>query len=666
MLVAYFLTLAAFLAAALIPGGRVWGVTAWRYVPREIAILALIAGVLAPFALDRLSRRRDGSRPAVLFALATTAAVALFVALRARAHYLGDGWQSLALLGSSPPYVKPDAPATGAALRALCGALGGGERAALLAYRMVSVAAGALFVAVVATFARALLPSPADRRRLVLFLLAGGWSLLFFGYVENYALFLVAVTAYTLAGARAARDGQGPWLAAALALLATCLHGAGVVLAPSLAWLVLARTRAGSMVRNWPRIAVTLGALGVLAIALRRFAATDVSLELLFVPLGRSRFTVDGYTLFSPKHLLDLANLALLLLPGTAPLAVALARTSKAPLARNGATTFLLVLAASTALAAFVLDPKLGMARDWDLFSFVGIPWALAGFLLLTREPGARGEPARRAIALATALGFLALLPRALTNASEAAGYRQFRDHLSLDHAKGRSSRIHALSHWQRLGRDDLAAREADAWDRDFPERVLVREAAEARSRGDIDEAIRRNREAIARAPTYSDPWNNLGSIDLSAGRIDAARAELSVARALNPNEPSIWMNLGTTCFAAGDLDGAERWWKRVWQRAPNGSLVNKSLARLAQRRGDDASYEMYLSRAAAAPEAPGGLLVEWGDHLAAKGQTDRARAAYVEALHRGLSDEARRTLLAAHPELESVEGNLVSGESTD
>ena len=184
--------------------------------------------------------------------------------------------------------------------------------------------------------------------------------------------------------------------------------------------------------------------------------------------------------------------------------------------------------------------------------------------------------------------------------------------------------------------------------------------------RSDRRHKDRRNREAIARAPTYSDPWNNLGSIDLSAGRIDAAIAELEVARALNPNEPAIWMNLGTACFAAGDLDGAARWWRRAWERTPDGSLVNKSLARLAQRRGDDVAYETYLSRAAAAPEAPGGLLVEWGDRLAAKGQTDRARAAYVEALQRGLSDEARRALLAAHPELNSVEGHLVSGESTD
>ncbi|MFN8177411.1 MAG: hypothetical protein U0167_05755 [bacterium] len=662
MLAAYFLTLGALAAAALLDHGRIFGLQALRHAPPPAVALGLAAGLAAPALLRRVDPeggRRQGLG-ASFVAVAILGGITVGLLLRARGHYLGDGWQSLALLGGARPYVKEDAAATGLLLRWLARAFGGGDHGALLAYETAAVAAGALFLLAAATLGRSLTATRAEGRRLLLFLAAGGWSLLFFGYVENYALFTAAVCAYALAGARAARDGRGALAATALALAATSLHVAGLLLLPSLVLLLLARTppaRAAARIPRAVRIAATLALLAGASIAGRRWLGGAVSRSLLFVPLSPSRFTTDGYTLFSAKHLLDVANLALLLLPGMGPLAVALARVPLRPLLRDPAVRFTLVLAATLSLAAFVLDPKLGMPRDWDFFAFTGIPWALCAFLALTGEASPRRVDARRAIELATVLGFVALLGRASTNASEARAYARFRDDLALDPAKGRAARIHAVNHWKRLGRDDLAAREVQLWDEDYPERVLVRRAAEARSRGDLAEATRLNREAIARAPSYSDPWNNLGSLDLSAGRVADARGELEIARALNPNEPSIWMNLGTASFAAGDLAGAERWWLRVRERTPDGALVNKSLARLAQRRGDDAAYQQYLSRAAAAPEAPGPLLVEWGDRLTAKGRAAEAAATYREALARGVDEGTRATLLAAHPELAEAAG---------
>ena len=39
--------------------------------------------------------------------------------------------------------------------------------------------------------------------------------------------------------------------------------------------------------------------------------------------------------------------------------------------------------------AVFVLDPKLGMPRDWDLFSFAGVPFVVLCYCLLfmTKRP---------------------------------------------------------------------------------------------------------------------------------------------------------------------------------------------------------------------------------------------------------------------------------------
>lgn len=655
MYAAYYLTLGALAIVTWLGGWRAFGLRAFRHAPSAAIVVAIVVGLAAPVLLKRTERKEiPRSGPDARFVLfAVLVALAAGILFRARGFYLGDGWQSLALFSGPWPFVKQDALATGLLLRAVAPAFHADERA-LRAYEVVSLAAGVLFLVACGTLGSPLAATVRDRQRLLLFLAAGGWSLLFFGYVENYPLFAAATAAYALAGARAARDGQGLWEAAVMALAAVSLHTAGLLLLPSLIVLLLARTAVGRAAVRAPaavQVGVVLAGGAGVVLAARRLLA-DLSRDLLFVPLSGSPFVADGYTMFSTKHVLDVANLAVLLLPGAAPLAVVVARVPLREVTKDGAVRFTLFLAVTLSFAVFVLDPKLGMARDWDFFAFTGIPWALLAFLLLTAKANPRIADGRRALELATVLGFLALFGRAATNASEARAYAVFRDDLLPDPARGRPARMLAVNHWRRLGREDLAEAEAVQWDRDYPERVFVREAIEARSRGDVEEAIRLNRQAIARAPNYSDPWNNLGSIDLALGHVMQGLSELETAHALSPDEPSIWMNLGLARYAVGDVAGATRWYLRAWERAPDGALVNKALARLAQRRGDDAGYERYLGHAAAAPEAPGALLVEWADRLTAKGRTAEALAAYRDALARGVTDSTRAVILAAHPAL--------------
>ncbi|MCK4461803.1 MAG: hypothetical protein KAW46_08350, partial [candidate division Zixibacteria bacterium] len=130
----------------------------------------------------------------------TAASAVLFYFLRARTHFLGDGYTLLSSLATDQ--------ATAMKIREYGESLlhiwlenligGDGQAAALLSYQIISIAAGLLFVIVTALFASKLFERTADRVLFLLGVCTGGYMLLFFGYVENYSLFVLSVLVYTL------------------------------------------------------------------------------------------------------------------------------------------------------------------------------------------------------------------------------------------------------------------------------------------------------------------------------------------------------------------------------------------------------------------------------------------------------------------------------------
>ncbi|HSQ59516.1 MAG TPA: tetratricopeptide repeat protein [Acidobacteriota bacterium] len=586
---AYLGTLAAWVLAALLPDLRAWGLDSFRFAPWPVAAGAALVAV-APFLARFAPEPRTALRDTTFFVGTCLAATAAFVLGAARGHFLGDGYQNLGLLAAERPFLKNTAPLTLLLLAKLKELLGGDpERAALLAYRIVSIGSGVAFLAVVWTFSGRLFETSRARRLFLLGLATGGWSLQFFGYVENYALFIATVAAYALAGAAAARH-RGPYAPAILlAILATAFHSLGLVLAPSLLFL-LRDTRLGRAMTPRARpVRVAIAAVALAAGGAVAYLSRNLAARLAFVPPTPWRLVPDDYAWFAPEHLLDLANLALLLVPGAAVLVVAGARDARTALAKDRAAKFLAALAASAAFGAFVLDPKLGMARDWDLFAFAGVPAAALGYYVLLSRGPRGGEAPARAATLAILLGLLALVPRVVTNAREDLAYVRFRAHLEIDPGRGRAARYHVVHYLQRIGAEDLAMAETLRWDRDYPERRIGREAMAARDRGDLDLAIRLNEQALALSPSYSDAWNNLGGCRMVRGEWGAAKVAFETALALNPNEIGIQLNLGTLAFRQGDLDGAERWWRRVWNRDPENELANRFLARLAAERSRQA-----------------------------------------------------------------------------
>lgn len=648
--VLYFATLAALAAGILVPHARAWGVNVWARVPLPLAMALLGIAGLGPFLAIRLAPRLPEAVSRRLPPLGLVLLAASFYVLRTKAHFLGDGYQNLSLLAADPVRVKATAKGTLQLLAFLKSVVGGGESGALAAYRTIAFASGVAYLALVVFAGRRLVSGSFERRGFIAILATCGVSVMFFGYVENYAPFVLAVTAHALHGIHVVRTGRTRWAAPAITGAAIYFHVLGFTLLPSLAWILASGTPIGNSLSGTSVRLRTLVGVGIVAAGLATLEAVrhdHLALEFALVPFTNTRYALQGYTLLSGSHLLDLANLLLLLLPGVGVLAAAaLGAREHGPV-----PAFLAVLTGSTSAAVLLLDPKLGMPRDWDVFAFAGIPWAVTGAWMWASA--SRRRPALRpAGPLAALLGVVVLVPRLFVLGSAERALPLFRDYLELDPSRGRNARVHIVNYYRGIGRDDLAEAEIDAWNRDYPERGYLQKGIAARNRGDVAEAIEWYLRALRISPQYFDAYNNLADAYLLQERPNQAIELLRIALAIDPGEPGVLTNFGTAEYMRGDHAAARRYWEEALIADPDGFHPSRNLARLAQQEGDQVAYERLLGRAAASPEAPGTILVEWAGILTSRGRRDDARSACREALRRGIPEELATVVFGRFPEL--------------
>ncbi len=659
VLAAYYAMLLAFLLASFFPEYRVWGINLWAYFPTFVPLVLFGVGAVIPFAIRWIPGREQISkenRKYVWLVLGLTLLFGLaFYFLRARTHFLGDGYTVLSLLAQENPLVKTRE--LGEALAHIwmkSGVGGGGRNAALLSFQIISISSGALFLFVTAAASRRLFERTAERLLFWLGLASGGYMLLFFGYVENYSLLVLAVATYALTGLVVARGILNRWLILIPLAFAIFFHVIAATLIPSAVYLLLANSRAGDFTARQSRaakIAFTLAALAVAIWVFHHFYTTEYFFRFAFVPLFENRFTVEGYTLFSINHLADYANLLLLLLPGL-PIVIAVLRLTpiKKTLKRRE-YRFLLILMASTLGAVFVLDPKLGMPRDWDLFSFAGVPLAIFGFYYLL-DSRLTGRHNVKAASLAIALSVLSLLPRAVGQAIPETSLAHFNSYLELDRVRTRNAGILLVDYY--YDRNDTVAAENSraAWHDRRIDEPLVLQANRLLDAGHVIDAAAFYRRALSVNPVSPIAYTNLGECYLRLGQLDSARTMLEIADGLNPNNAITINNLGLIQFKRGSYREAEHLWLKAASLDTGFVQPRSFLIKLYRTTRDRQKYVEFLTRTGLRDDAPL-YIIQWlADYYLQRGRYDDAARAYARALEKGLDSAYIDSLQERFPQL--------------
>jgi Tfp pilus assembly protein PilF len=663
-IVLYVFALVAFVIAALVPQARIWGFNWWGYFPWW----AILTGLLIAVILGRLAYRM-GERavspsgemkeisPRLYWGLAAgttiTAAIA-FLLWPATTYFSGDGYQLLSHLGTGKSISKDwDIGATQLIAWVYRMRGEGGIEGALATYRLFSFAAGML-----ATAGTLLLVSRIPGYRLPKLLLAiglltGGYMLLFFGHVENYCLLVAVVLLYSLAGYLVVMDRLSVAWLLPIIIAAIFLHFIALALVPSFVYLLFRRAGVLSKFATLSKEKrVAVGGLLVLLGGAVYFVLQQKLLFLQFalLPIYPDRFAVEGEWLFSPKHLIDMLNLIILMAPASILLLIN-------PWKRSGTSgpaevsRYFWVLILSLAGLVFVMRSGIGMPRDWDLFAVIGPPILLATLATLFQW----GEHKRwvvSVVGLAIALNLLMLIPRVIVNANDEMAVSHFRAYLDLDFLRGRNARRLLVDFYREKGMPVAAEREQAKAESDYPESRLAQTASRQLAEGKYAEAAVSYRQVIEINPLFSDAWANLGACLMSLNQLDSALAMVRIADQLNHRNSETVNLLGVIYTRLQRFAEAEDQFNLILSQDKSfwRAYGNLAYLRLKNRQyGETVNLLRTLSRIdSKQPD----LISAMGDSLLAAGARGEAIEAYGIAMKSGLNDDRASSLKAVFPEL--------------
>ena len=407
-----------------------WGINLWAYLPAVAVILLflfpfLFAGVGEWYFRSRPAPEKPGDsgqsagepgghrRGWVLSALILPLVAApLFWIARDGTHLLGDGLLILKRTSEGILFTGSSVLANRVALwaAALAGRVGGGAEQALA---WLSIVMGALFVATAIDLAARLAPGKRERPLAALLFLAQPFLLIFCGYIEFYSINALLTAALILTCLLSLEKKLT--VAVPVAVWVISLGGTflSIVFLPMVGAALF-----GSYHAKGTKLSRLLPAAGigvVCGIALLWLAGIDLSDSLMsregsnyLLPVGAAEGEREVYGLFDPRHFLDLLNETVLVMPlllFLLPLWMA-RRTGKVDSATGG-----LLLTVLFALAPFfLLNPKLGFARDWDLMALPAIPVNLLAIRLIFGPVGGRESTWRVSRTWRFALLFLVAL----------------------------------------------------------------------------------------------------------------------------------------------------------------------------------------------------------------------------------------------------------------
>lgn len=598
--------------ASFFNGRFTWGFDYMQYYPLWFRLSWILVGASVFLSLGLWAQRfpkiegRSAFRKPWGWLLLLAVMGGLFFLLRQAIPLLGDGFLRVQEISGGRIFSLTEPLTTmihGLLFKILSGNLADSS-AATRAYVGISILSG---LAMIWLYHRISARWFENSYWLVTALLLGlGFNQIFFGYVESYAPFMLAILAFAWLGARSLEDeGRALFLVLLFGLIGA-LHAKGIFLLPALVYLLAAQ---------WPEVRrklwwhVPLSAILPLAVVLAgKWLSPDIHWESSLGEIPKNPLLplwdgMWGYGILSPGHWLDVLNEYLLIIPGIIFLfsALPIEQTRIKP---DRATIFLSILAICGLAFILVTDPKLGAARDWDLFAWVGIPAAVLGLHFLRQH----SRP-HQLLLIGGILSLWLTIPWIYLNSRADISLDRYCRILEQD-CRSASYGYEALAIYYRQenmnDRAEWAYRQAAEKAPDNP-RMLYNYASILARNGKPSPAAEFYGRALVLDPSPSEGWNNYGGALLDLGQYSKARVALERAVSADVSNFDAWYNLGIVCSILQD-----------WQKA-----------------------DTAFSRAARSKRVDIGLAVCWGEVQLQLGQYRKAAANFELAIRSGIRDSA-------------------------
>jgi len=294
------------------------------------------------------------------------------------------------------------------------------------------------------------------------------------------------------------------------------------------------------------------------------------------------------------------------------------------------------------------------MPRDWDLFSFAGVPLAIACYYAVLDERF-RLRAATSLATLAVALGLVALLPRAVIQATPDLSIALYDDIRNLDPLRSSGGEFWLHRYLTDHGREREAVRRQQLNVERAQHEILDRQGQALMRRREYVQAIEKFKLAVEKAPIYSNAWTNMGLCYLQLGQTDSALQALKIADAMNPYNFNNLNGLARTYFTREEYAAAETYWLKATDLAPYELGPYDFLLIVYDLRESGPDRDRLLARliqSANEPQAPLAFVVGATQTLLRRNRVEYARPLYEKALGLGLDSSLARDLQARYPAL--------------
>ncbi len=615
--------------AAIQPSHYNWGVHYFAFYDFPISLIALIAAVL--LFIGRVQSKlisglaglvRSVARFPVIFVIVilTCIWVAALMFFDERVHLLGDSSLIIRLTPNVPTIEDATAnfrnqPLTYFLLRTFQSIIGGGDVVEIVhLYTVVDIAAGIVFLLMIIGFTHFLKISMLDKTLIAFLLIFHADTQFFFGYVENYVFLYVAIIAYLMSGWLAFERNIHVIVPCVCMAIMIGLHLGSVIFVPSLLPLFIPFWR-----KHRLRSAITIVVVCLASFVLLQFTGYDVgalqqrmlsAVDNDILPLATPPFGIPN-GIFSGLHIIDWSNavlhIAVLECIMIVVLLIALRKTIEW---RSPLVLFLLMTSACGLLFTIVMNPALGMARDWDLFANFFVPLRFLLVYLIIRI--IHEHHVRRVIMMIAGITFLHWAAWIGVNASEERHLRRA-EMLTTPQLSGTFPKIyyehlgatfHQQKDYERSKRwyeayfavdsnnpriiGNLAEAYSRIGDEEKKFAMLKRStdlhnpnpgvysnlAAEYRRRGDTTTAIQQLQKALALDSTYSIAHANLALIYNLKRIYPLAAHHATRAIKLGMTDPVLFRTAGYSYFMMNESPRALEYFNAYLTKVPNDTNI--------------------------------------------------------------------------------------------
>jgi tetratricopeptide (TPR) repeat protein len=595
LIIAAILLSAVYIVAGLVPINSLWGFNHLKYFPIYVSVIyAIVVLILIiPDVADKITSllsRLAGlfqalPRPIQIIVISVFAGL-IFYLLRVHVHSLGDGYQRIFEIEKGRLY-SPTEPLDlflHAALYKLL--LLYGNHSAELSYVVISIVSGIVLINTIYLFK---FPEkiPISTAFLIkILIIASGGLLLYFGYVESYSLYYLFSVLFLLWSIRYLISGKGLIVASVILSLAIASHITALFLLPGFIYMIYLelknKTQKSFISRYLPLIIVGLVAIGMLVQEYLKQTSSIIratSFSDFLLPL----YSNNNYSVLSPHHLYDVLNQILLITPFCFLVIALVLLNKKSNLDQRRLFRFLLILTVVAGLTISVIDPKLGYARDWDLFSTPAAVFGLSlTILLLIRY--LNGGLSKYSTFIIGSFSILFLSGWILLNSSEMKQLTRAEDLLSLS-SKGRGYGTEMLAYYYRINKkDNQKAIELYQRIHGFEKnaRVYKELGKTQRNSGLFEDAKQSYYKALMMEPDNPLVLNEIGQIYMDLKDYDSALIVLRYAHQLIPGKTSIIESLALAHIFKLHYDSALALADTLFQKdshSPGGHIINLVIA---------------------------------------------------------------------------------------